>query len=96
MQELESAAPEQGMDVKKQKVEWCVGPTITVTDVQDPDETEDVSTSWVGKVLPNVLCPGQKKVSCSIFLYCEMFKMIAFQKKSVDAQFQKCDTFNLI
>ncbi|KAG7323250.1 hypothetical protein KOW79_012952 [Hemibagrus wyckioides] len=42
MQERESAASEQGMDVKKHQVEWCVGPIITVTDVQDSDETEDV------------------------------------------------------
>ncbi|XP_047663245.1 ankyrin repeat domain-containing protein SOWAHD isoform X2 [Tachysurus fulvidraco] len=44
MQERESqpTASEQGMNVKAHQVEWCTGPTITVTDVQDPDVTEDV------------------------------------------------------
>lgn len=49
MQERESepAASEQRLQAKTHQVEWCVGPTITVTDAQDPDPREDVSTSWV-------------------------------------------------
>lgn len=47
MQERESepAASKQGMKKTNNQAEWCVGPTITVTDAQDPDEREDVSTS---------------------------------------------------
>lgn len=47
MQEHESepAASERRPKIKMNQVEWCVGPTITVTDAQDPDDGEDVSTS---------------------------------------------------
>lgn len=47
MQERESepAASEQRPKTKTDQVEWCAGPTITVTDAQDPDERADVSTS---------------------------------------------------
>ncbi|XP_060792620.1 ankyrin repeat domain-containing protein SOWAHB [Neoarius graeffei] len=46
MQERESepAASKQGMKKKNNQDEWCVGPTITVTDAQDPDEREDFVT----------------------------------------------------
>ncbi|MCJ8741861.1 hypothetical protein PDJAM_G00075610 [Pangasius djambal] len=46
MQERESepsAASAHELKMKKNTVEWCVGPTITVTDAQDPDERQDVT-----------------------------------------------------
>ncbi|GAA6075468.1 ankyrin repeat domain-containing protein SOWAHD isoform X1, partial [Tachysurus ichikawai] len=57
MQERESqpAASEQGMNVKKHQVEWCTGPTITVTDVQDPDVTEDVKVDQQAVENPETL-----------------------------------------
>ncbi|XP_053499470.1 uncharacterized protein LOC128619350 [Ictalurus furcatus] len=45
MQEHESepAASERRPKIKMNQVEWCVGPTITVTDAQDSDDREDVT-----------------------------------------------------
>lgn len=45
MQDRESvpSVSEPKPKIKPNLVEWCAGPTITVTDVQEPDEKEDVS-----------------------------------------------------
>lgn len=53
MQERESNPTASGQKLKTNahQVEWSVGPTITVTDAQEPDEGEDVSTKMTGSLI---------------------------------------------
>ncbi|KAB5546515.1 hypothetical protein PHYPO_G00072980 [Pangasianodon hypophthalmus] len=57
MQERESepSASAQELKMKKNTVEWCVGPTITVTDAQDPDERQDVTVDQPSVENPELL-----------------------------------------